>query len=257
MDVKLTNAIQEWLDTPVSERDITLGAEMMLKLNRNRVLYQNVIRRGTKLMPKLEYEFKKYLKLRLDNKSVTDVVLLEKDVMPRIQLLVEAQEENANQATYAGKRSDHDELPESIQALWDDNFDVYVKIRALFEELKTMAKMPPCDRYELLKLLDEADTQYRSNLAKYDTYVVGNPITDADGDTGSENAVELATKINSSRKYLSSNKEKLAALIASKDAKADVLRTKMQERVDIILSAGVAITTDQQTEFESLGLVFK
>lgn len=254
MDNNLTKQIQEWLDTPISERNISVGAEMLLKLNRNRILYQNIIRRGVKMMGKLEYELKKYHRMRIDNKTVADVVRLEKEVMPKVQKFVE---EEPAKAEHAGKRVDHDELPEEIQALWDNNFELYTKIKNIFEELKARNGLQPCDRYELLKVLDEAEKTYRSNLASYDAYVVGQSAPIADGATADNNPAELATKINNARKYISSNKEKLTALIAAEDEKATQLREKMQERVDIILTAGVPFTADQQAELESLGIIFK
>lgn len=255
MDNNLTKQIQEWLDTPISERNISVGAEMLLKLNRNRILYQNIIRRGAKMMGKLEYELKKYHRLRIDNKTVADVVRLEKEVMPKVQKFVE---EEPAKAEHAGKREDHDELPKEIQALWDENFEQYAKVKALFEELKAMANMEPCDRYEKLKLLDEAESKYRKNLADYDAYLKENNFPkDDEVEDKTEDPVELATKINNSRKYISSNKDKLAALIEKDQEKAESLRAKMQERVDTIQSAGVAFTPDQQTELESLGIIFK
>lgn len=255
MDNNLTKQIQEWLDTPISERNISVGAEMLLKLNRNRILYQNIIRRGVKMMGKLEYELKKYHRMRIDNKTIADVVRLEKEVMPKVQKFVE---EEPAKAEHAGKREDHDELPEEIQALWDENFEQYAKVKALFEELKAMANMEPCDRYEKLKLLDEAESKYRKNLADYDAYLKENNFPkDDEVEDKTEDPVELATKINNSRKYISSNKDKLAALIEKDQEKAESLRAKMQERVDTIQSAGVAFTPDQQTELESLGIIFK
>lgn len=255
MDNNLTKQIQEWLDTPISERNISVGAEMLLKLNRNRILYQNIIRRGVKMMGKLEYELKKYHRMRIDNKTVADVVRLEKEVMPKVQKFVE---EEPAKAEHAGKRVDHDELPEEIQALWDENFEQYAKVKALFEELKAMANMEPCDRYEKLKLLDEAESKYRKNLADYDAYLKENNFPkDDEVEDKTEDPVELATKINNSRKYISSNKDKLAALIEKDQEKAEALRAKMQERVDTIQSAGVPFSPDQQTELESLGIIFK
>ena len=261
MDNNLTLQIQEWLDTPVNERNVTAGAELLLKLNRNRILYHNIIHRGERMMGKLEYELKKYLRMRIDNKTVADVVRLEKEIMPKIQKFVE--EEPANKAEHAGKRADHDELPPEIQALWDENFLQYSKVKAIFEELKAMKNMEPCDRYEKLKLLDEAESKYRCNLAAYDAYLKEKTFLKDEDDkednfpNKTEDPVEVATKINNSRKYISSNKDKLAALIEKDQEKAEALRAKMQERVDTIQSAGVAFTPDQQTELESLGIIFK
>ena len=256
MDNNFTLKIQEWLDTPVNERNIPAGAELLLKLNRNRILYHNIMHRGERMMGKLEYELKKYLRMRIDNKTVADVVRLEKEVLPKVQKFIE--EEPDNKAEHAGKRADHDELPPEIQALWDGNFEQYAKVKALFEELKAMMNMEPCDRYEKLKLLDEAESKYRKNLADYDAYLKENNFPkDDEVEDKTEDPVELATKINNSRKYISSNKDKLAALIEKDQEKAEALRAKMQERVDTIQSAGVAFTPDQQTELESLGIIFK
>ena len=256
MDNNFTLKIQEWLDTPVNERNIPAGAELLLKLNRNRILYHNIMHRGERMMGKLEYELKKYLRMRIDNKTVADVVRLEKVVLPKVQKFIE--EEPDNKAEHAGKRADHDELPPEIQALWDGNFEQYAKVKALFEELKAMMNMEPCDRYEKLKLLDEAESKYRKNLADYDAYLKEKSFPkDGESEDKAEDPVELATKINNSRKYISSNKDKLAALIEKDQEKAEALRAKMQERVDTIQSAGVAFTPDQQTELESLGIIFK
>ena len=256
MDNNLTLKIQEWLDAPVSERNIPAGAELLLKLNRNRILYHNIIHRGERMMGKLEYELKKYLRMRKDNKTVADVVRLEKEILPKVQKFVE-EEEPANKAEHAGKRADHDELPPEIQALWDENFLQYSKVKALFEELKAMMNMEPCDRYEKLKLLDEDESKYRKNLADYDAYRKSEDDKEDDFPIKTEDPVELAIRINNSRKYVSSNKDKLAALIEKDQEKAEALRAKMQERVDTIQSAGVAFTLDQQTELESLGIIFK
>lgn len=256
MDNNFTLKIQEWLDTPVNERNIPAGAELLLKLNRNRILYHNIMHRGERMMGKLEYELKKYLRMRIDNKTVADVVRLEKEVLPKVQKFIE--EEPDNKAEHAGKRADHDELPPEIQALWDGNFEQYAKVKALFEELKAMMNMEPCDRYEKLKLLDEAESKYRKNLADYDAYLKEKSFPkDGESEDKAEDPVELATKINNSRKYISSNKDKLATLIEKDQEKAEALRAKMQERVDTIQSAGVAFTPDQQTELESLGIIFK
>ena len=47
MDDKFTEKIQQWLDTPSSERSIEEGAALLLKLNRNRILYSNIMRHPT------------------------------------------------------------------------------------------------------------------------------------------------------------------------------------------------------------------
>ena len=249
MDHKFTEKIREWLDKPVNERNLAEGATMLLQLNRNRILHQNIIRRGEKMMGKLEYELKKHLRIRDDGKTLHEVVAMERVIMPAVEQLVTKPE-----AEHAGKRADHDELPEEVQQLWDGNFERYTKIKALFEELKAMEKMQPCDRYEKLKLLDEAEKAYREALTAYDSYVKEDdfPIKTEEQPV---DPAELATQIGNARKYISEGKGKLKKLIdEGNEAKATTLREKIVERVRTIQQAGAPISDDTFAELSELGI---
>lgn len=255
MDEKLTLQIQEWLNTPTDDRNIAVGAELMLKLNRNRILYQNVISKGCRMMGKVEYELKKYLRLRLDNKTIADVVRMQTEVVPRVEdTIAQFAERVAPESEHCGKRADHAELPEEIQQLWNDNFERYTKIKALFEELKAMEKQQPCDRYEKLKLLDEVEKSYRQALATYDSYHKEDnfPIKTEEQPV---DAAALATQIGNARKYISEGKGKLKKLIEEGDeAKADTLRAKIVERARIIQQAVAPISDDTLAELSELGI---
>ena len=249
MDHKFTEKIRTWLNTPVNERNINDGATMLLQLNRNRILYQNIIRRGVRMMPKLEYELKKHLRIRDDGKTLHEVVAMENVIMPAVEQLVTKPE-----AEHAGKRADHDELPEEVQQLWDGNFERYTKIKALFEELKAMEKMQPCDRYEKLKLLDEAEKAYREALSAYDSYVKEDNFPTKTEEQPVDPA-ELATQIGNARKYISEGKGKLKKLIdEGNEAKAATLREKIVERVRTIQQAGAPISDDTFAELSELGI---
>lgn len=249
MDHKFTEKIREWLDKPVNERNLAEGATMLLQLNRNRILHQNIIRRGEKMMGKLEYELKKHLRIRDDGKTLHEVVAMERVIMPAVEQLVTKPE-----AEHAGKRADHDELPEEVQQLWDGNFERYTKIKALFEELKAMEKMQPCDRYEKLKLLDEAEKAYREALSAYDSYVKEDNFPTKTEEQPVDPA-ELATQIGNARKYISEGKGKLKKLIdEGNEAKATTLREKIVERVRTIQQAGAPISDDTFAELSELGI---
>ena len=249
MDHKFTEKIREWLDKPVSERNLEEGATMLLQLNRNRILHQNIIRRGEKMMGKLEYELKKHLRIRQDGMTLNEVVAMEKKVVPVVEQLLSKPE-----AEHAGKRADHDDLPEEIQKLWDNNFERYAKIKALFEELKAMEKQQPCDRYEKLKLLNEAETAYREALAAYDGYLKEKTFP-KDGESEDVDPAELASRIGNARKYISEGKGKLKKLIEDgKEDKAAELRAKIVERVKIIQQAGAPISADTVAELSELGI---
>lgn len=277
MDNKLTENIQKWLDTPADERDIVAGATMLLQLNRNQFFYHSVCARPKRLAPKLEYELKKHLRIRLEGQTLQEVVRMEREVMQAAGQTVKAKltmaetvtdeqepvigtdnDKPQEAAVAKGRRADHEELPDDIKALWDEAAGLYFSIKQLFETLKTMEKAQPCDRYEYLVLLRDADAKYHANLQRYDSYRMG----DAAGETVTsepETSGDLAGKISTARGYLSSNKGKLAALKSDEKSgeKYAALLSKMQERVDFLLANGAAISETQAAELEELGVVVK
>lgn len=261
MDAKLTADIQRWLDTPASERDIEVGATLLLKLNRNRILYNNVMRKPQKFLGKLEYELKKHLRIRLDGLTLREVALMEQQVIPAVtKVLADGAPieptgevaEDGQQPKYVGKRGDHDTLPEDVQALYVRNGEVWGKIKETYETLKQMEKSPACDRYEHLKVLTELEAEYRANWEKYDHYDATNNVA-ADG-SGKEIS---AADVTAARKYLSTNKSKLAALAEEGDEdKFLALKDKMQQRIATILTSGGTFDVEYQQSLEELGLTF-
>lgn len=261
MDAKLTADIKRWLDTPASERDIEVGAILLLKLNRNRILFNNVMRKPQKFLGKLEYELKKHLRIRLDGLTLREVALMEQQVIPAVmKVLADGAPieptgevaEDGQQPKYVGKRGDHDTLPEDVQALYVRNGEVWGKIKETYETLKQMEKSPACDRYEHLKVLTELEAEYRANWEKYDHYDAANNVA-ADG-SGKEIS---AADVTAARKYLSTNKSKLAALAEEGDEdKFLALKDKMQQRIATILTSGGTFDAEYQQSLEELGLTF-
>lgn len=167
--------IQAWLDTPKAERDLNAGATMMFQLNHNRALYNSAMQRPARFADKVEYELKKFLKIRLADMSVAEVVELEKKVMPAVETIVNEpvidSSDDKPEATVAkGKRADHDLLPPEIQKLWDDNGRRYRAMNLLFNELKAMSDLEPCDRFAKLQVLAKTEQAYREALAEYDGF---------------------------------------------------------------------------------------
>lgn len=252
-DPKLTHAVQDWLNTPENERDIMAGAEMMLSLNRNRALYNSILRNPVKYAAKLSYELRKYLRMRLDNVAAADVVRIEKRVMTVVQsTLARAPEISSEQELPAatvvrGRRQDHDSLPEEIRELWDSNADRYQRIRLLFNELKAMSDSQPCDRYEKLVILDELDKTYRSNLEKYDSYVPGTPTAEVTADS--------ERTVNNARKTLSKYRKVLAGLDADDPKCAEVIE-KIDNAAHTIVACGAGLAEETRAELSELGITF-
>lgn len=84
IDEQLTTDMQGWLNTEPAKRDLMKGAEMVLKLTRNRILFQNISRNPQKFASKIEYELNKYLAIRLDRKTIQDVVKMDKELVPAV-----------------------------------------------------------------------------------------------------------------------------------------------------------------------------
>ena len=257
LDEKFTKDLQQYLTTPRDERDYERGALLLLQLNRNRFMHAKLLRR--KNWDKLEYELKKHLNIRLEGLTTREVQEMEKRELPRILLSMEARrpilstDKDFTGGTYKGRREDHDNLPAEVQALYERNADLYFKMKQTFETLKTMEDQTACDRHELLTILVGLDKEYRQNWNAYDTF--GNEAADPASETGEAEAQTTATpqQVNAARKYLSQNKKKVATL---EGEAAETLLAKMQQRVNLLLSAGQTFAKEQQEELAALGLIF-
>lgn len=265
MDNKFTQQISDWLNTPREQRDIPAGAIMLLRLNNNRFLYANIMRRPDKFAEKLEYELRKHLRIRLDNMTMADVVRLEAQVIPAAKktlatppAVISTDDELPEAKVARGRREDHDRLPAAVQALWDYNLQLYKTIKNVFEQLKTMERAQPCDRYEYVKILDEADKKYRANLERYDNFVIGDePDEDPASPISPDNATDdqAARKINAARKSLSKYKKMLAKSLEEDNAEnADKAKAKILDNVATLRSAGGSIGPAVTAELLALGI---
>ena len=251
-DERLTNDIQQWLNSPQEQRSLEKGAEMLLRLNRNRYMNAQILRRAN--FAKLEYELRKHLRIRLEGLTAREVALMEQNHLPRISTMLDAQpiinaDADYNAGNFSGRREDHDELPKDIQDLYERNGEIYFKMKQIYETLKGMEDATPCDRHEYLLQLIELDKEYRENWNAYDTWSAV-----AAGSAECSAQAPTPNQLQAARKYISENKPKLAK--AEGDA-ADKLRSKMQQRVQVLVSAGQSFDPDYKSELESLGLVFE
>lgn len=266
MDDKLTEKIQAYLNQSPAERNIVEGATMLLSLNRNQLFFQKVIRKPDSFADKVAYELRKYLQIRLDRQTVKDVVRMNQTVLPAALIVlnedapvISTDDDTPQEGKVAkGKRADHDTLPEKIRLLWEENAELWFKIKDLFEQLKAMSHATACDRYEYLKQLDESEKRYRTNMQAYDAFVPGTVSAD-DGkkDQVEDDPATIAKKVGAARKYLSDNKKKLAELKDVDAKKYLALLAKVQERYDYLTSTGNTVETEQVNELEALGLKAK
>jgi hypothetical protein len=173
MDHKFTELISKWLETAADERDYSVGALYLLKLSGNAIMYRNFI----------EYQLQKYYNFRVQELTHAQVVEMETQVeeivAEHIPLAAKADEQPQK-----GKRSDHDQLPEDIQAKYVENLSLLQRMRELHLRLRTMSTedstCPDSERYPFLKELIELDKKLHANWEAYDHYVISSdPSADA------------------------------------------------------------------------------
>lgn len=255
MDHKLTQRIQDYLSTSVEEREIADGATLLLSLNRNNIMFQQIIRQPHKYADKVEYELQKHLSIRLNEKTVADVVKMNETVIPladdtlKLMPVISSDAELPQGIKAKGIRPDHDSLPDEVRALWDESSNLYFRIKELFESLKGMESASACDRFELLKQLDECDKKYRDNMKTYDAYVI-----DEQKNVETPPAEDIVKKVTAARTYLSQNRSKLADYKVTDEKKYKDLLSKVQERYDLLVSTNNAVSEEQTAELKELGV---
>lgn len=262
LDPKITQDLQAWLNTPDQERDILAGAELMLRLNHNRALYNSVIRRPEKFRDKLIYELRKFLRIRLDDLTTSEVATLEKKIIPRVaetvtyEPVISVEDEVPAGSIARGRRADHDSLPAEIRELWDSNAQRHRRIVIIFNELKAMSDAQPCDRYEKLKILDNLDRVYRANLEKYDAYVPGTPIEGAPkAEKSPALSADVVKAVGAARKTISKYKKSISKNPGDSE-KLETAKSKVQAAVDVIRGAGAEFSDATVRELSAIGISF-
>ncbi len=274
LDPKFTEKIAAWLNSKhEDESNVREGATILLQLNRNRGLYERVMRCPMRHIAKVEYELKKHLNYRLDGYSINDIVKMDEELTPIIKvaadkesealnenasaevlpIVTEKSEESEGQTVVKGKRPDHDNLPDNIKELWIINAERWKKIKAAYELLKTLNA--PCDRYEHLKVLKESWYKYKEDMCKYDDFKSGEEGSEGDGKKAlDENEKQM---VNYAQSYISRYLPELKELVAqakeenfSDDAKARLedYRIKISNRVNILLKAGVVLSEERKQD---------
>lgn len=244
IDNKFTEQIQKFLllENRTGEQ-ITEGADLLLRINKNRAMHQRILRSPKRMEQKVVYELGKHLKYRLDGLTLAEVRRMNKTVISEIDKLITengtpeadggADQPEASQPRL-GKRADHDTLPPEIQGLWEINAERYKSIKEARATVETLDA--PCDRYEYLKFMNEAYTAYKTDMARYDAYKAGD-------DTGRHAGAD--TSVQSARAYISKARKKYDELVANGGGEeADRLHGKIQQRVDVLTDYNAAVSDD-------------
>ncbi len=248
---------------------------LLLQLNRDQSMYQRILRRPQHELKFLEYKLQRFLKLRNDGKTVSDVVKLDQEIIPHLQAIINAEpvpvegqavllpveqpaEQNGGNEMYVRKgiRPDHDKLPENIQAIWPKNAERWKKIKEAFEACKQLTE--PCDRYEYLKVLKDTWYKYKQEMTRYDDY----RLTDDKGSNGAAEQIPTLTpeqekELGNADSYISKNLPQMQQLVAAakevdfneaQKKQLESLRGRIQQRVDVLLKYGRTLTEERREQ---------
>lgn len=238
-DPILTSQISDWLNASPKQRSLEDGALLLLRLNANRIMYQQILR--NRLAEKLEYELQKHLNIRLHGLTRAEVAKVEKQVMPRLK------KELANGEEYRGRRADHDSLPDKVKALYDRNGTRWRQMHRLFETLKTMRDAQPCDRHELVHQLIQLDDAYRADWEKYDHWKPEDEEPEAEPEPTEAGVREIIA----ARKAISYGRKKLAS--ETDEEKRAALLIPVKNAVSVLRSANQTFREDTIAALKELG----
>jgi hypothetical protein len=176
MNQEFTERLQKWFDTPKADRDYDEGALMLLQLSNNKIMYANISVNPRGKAEFIEGKLQTYLKFRLAELTHQEVKEMQSKVDEIIKEHTEFKENNPAEEFKAGKRADHDSLPEDIQSLYKENLDMTHRMRDLHVKLRMLSvensTCPDSERYPFLKELISLDKKLHENWDKYDHFVI-------------------------------------------------------------------------------------
>lgn len=176
MDKNFTEQLQLWLSQSRDERDWDAGALMLLQLSGNKIMYRNISVNPIGKAEFIEGKLQQYLDFRLAELTHEQVKEMEHSVNEIVQSHTEFKsEDNEAKSFKAGKRADHDSLPDEIKALYVENLDLVHRMRELHLKLRTMSTADSAcadsDRYPFLKEFIKLDKKLHDNWNVYDHFV--------------------------------------------------------------------------------------
>lgn len=258
LDKEFTKAISVWLSTSREERDVVAGAELLLRLTGNRQFYATACVRPDVVHDHVEYELKKHLSIREAGHNTETLRALERGLLSELSTMEESavvsgEDESSEDDAYVeragedvhvvrrGRRADHDELPEYIQQIVEDNSVRYEQMRVLYNRLLSMQDAAPCDRKEDIFQLDKLHKEWGAAWKVYDHYGTAEALADEPDDedaAGADDGVvmdglTLSKKVSAAKRYLQKHKKKLSELQEIENPDASVLSSITDEESKI------------------------
>ena len=120
----------------------------------------------------IEGKLRAFLKARRDVEAHDEVNIMQEQVDAIVASRTEFKEHNEAKDFKAGKRADHDSLPEDIQVLYVENLDITHRMRELHLRLRLLSdstkQVPASERKPLLDEFINLDKKLNANWDTYD-----------------------------------------------------------------------------------------
>lgn len=162
--------ILDFLSIPAADRDWAQGNELLLRYSGRLWAYKARAAHPERHAKLIEAELNKYAKFVMRNTNGR----MKKEVAR-----MAAKVEKAQPPMFEfkkGRRSDHDQLPEDIQALYYEIPNITRRMQHLHMRLRDLslenAPCPDADRYPFIKELYQLDTKRHKMWAEYDAYQI-------------------------------------------------------------------------------------
>lgn len=179
MNHEFTKKLGEWLNAGPASRSIMEGAELLLKLTGNKMLYSAVRLNPDKYAAHVEYQLQKHYNYRVADLTLEELKAMKKQAMEKSAALgVNDTEESTTEKAAAfagyGRRPDHESLPDELKQLYAYNLEVRRKMQQLHLQIRTkfneLTNCTASDVYALVRELLRYEDIYNSNWAKYDGF---------------------------------------------------------------------------------------
>ena len=180
-----SSLIRSYLRADPADRDLKAGALLTLRIHGNEFRYNAVMRNLEANAQNIEDELRLYLQRRDAIPSREEAVQIRREAAALVNSAgngdrqrdsrTDSGSNSDNLSEFkAGKRADHDSLPEHIQLIFEQNMALKRRMSQYHLEirnhLKSSKDCAAADLKTLVSLLKEADVTYRTNWKKYDSY---------------------------------------------------------------------------------------
>lgn len=166
--------IRQWLDAHPDDRDYAEGAMILLRIDRNRIKYNTVIRNPKRYAEQIEKDLRAIYEKRMNTPSEEEKQKIRDNARRIIAEHDSFKQSNPASEFKSGKRGDHDSLPEDIQKLYTENLELRRAMQQYHLQLRQLIKSKrdcaPEDIRDLCSLIKKADVKYHDNWKAYDAF---------------------------------------------------------------------------------------